>query len=205
MQETMRLEKYFPASEITVLAVCFVMVILLVVSFKVRMKSFRMFAAMLWMLIVATCSDLMLHYLMNKDPTLPTWIFYSLRSIYHVLLFSLLHHYALYTCEATALSRVKRRPYIAAATALFAVFSVADTVGIFTGRTMHIIDGVISFEGSHIFTAPVQTGDAGICLRDGTFDRDARRGPAPDPVFLYRGDLPLPLDRGDVPASFQSV
>ena len=153
MQETMRLEKYFPASEVTVLAVCFVMVILLVVSFKVRMKSFRMFAAMLWMLIVATCSDLMLHYLMNKDPTLPTWIFYSLRSIYHVLLFSLLHHYALYTCEATALSRVKRRPYIAAATALFAVFSVADTVGIFTGRTMHIIDGVISFEGSHIFTA----------------------------------------------------
>ena len=62
MQETMRLEKYFPASEVTVLAVCFVMVILLVVSFKVRMKSFRMFAAMLWMLIVATCSDLMLHF-----------------------------------------------------------------------------------------------------------------------------------------------
>ena len=153
MQETMRLEKYFPASEITVLAVCFVMVILLIVSFKVRMKSFRIFAGMLWMLITATFADLMLHYLMDKDPALPTWIFYSLRSIYHILLFALLHSYAAYTCEATALSRLKRRPYVVAATVLFVAFSVADTVGIFTGKTMHIIDGAISFEGSQIFTA----------------------------------------------------
>ena len=153
MQETMRLEKYFPASEITVLAVCFVMVILLLVSFKVRMKSFRIFAAMLWMLITATLSDLMLHYLMNRDPTLPTWVFYSLRSVYHILLLGLLHNYVVYTCEATALSRKKRKPYIIAATVLFAGFSIADTVGIFIGRTMHIIDGVISFEGSQIFSA----------------------------------------------------
>lgn len=152
MQETMRLEKYFPASEITVLAVCFVMVILLIVSFKVRMKSFRIFAGMLWMLITATLSDLMLHYLMAKDPTLPAWVFYTLRSVYHVLLFGLLHSYAAYTCEATALSRLKRRPYIVTATVLFVVFSVADTVGIFTGRSMHIIDGAIAFEGSQIFT-----------------------------------------------------
>ena len=152
MQETMRLEKYFPAGEITVLAVCFVMVILLGVSFKVRLKSFRIFATMLWMLITAVGADLMLHYLMSKDPGLPRAVFYGLRSVYHVLLLGLLHHYVVYTCEATALSRQKRRPYVAAATALFAGFAVADTVGIFTGQTMHIIDGEISFEGSLIFT-----------------------------------------------------
>ena len=152
MQETMRLEQYFPAGEITVLAVCFVMVILLGVSFKVRLKSFRIFATMLWMLITAVGADLMLHYLMSKDPGLPRAVFYGLRSVYHVLLLGLLHHYVVYTCEATALSRQKRRPYVAAATALFAGFAVADTVGIFTGQTMHIIDGEISFEGSLIFT-----------------------------------------------------
>ena len=39
----MRLEQYNPSSEITVLAVCFTMLVLLVVSFKVRMKTFRIF------------------------------------------------------------------------------------------------------------------------------------------------------------------
>ena len=43
----MRLEQYNPSSEITVLAVCFTMLVLLVVSFKVRMKTFRIFTAML--------------------------------------------------------------------------------------------------------------------------------------------------------------
>ena len=150
MQGTVQLEKYFAASEITVLAVCFVMLILLTVSFKVRMKSFRIFAAMLYMLITATLADLTLHYLMDRDPDLPRTVFYALRTIYHTLLFAILHQYVNYTCEATALSRQRRKPYVLIATALFITFSIADAVGIFTGRTMHIVDGMISFEGSTI-------------------------------------------------------
>ena len=152
MQGTVQLEKYFAASEITVLAVCFVMLILLTVSFKVRMKSFRIFAAMLYMLIIATLADLTLHYLMDRDPGLPRTVFYALRTIYHTLLFAILHQYVIYTCEATALSRQRRKPYVLIASALFIIFSIADAVGIFTGRTMHIVDGMISFEGSTIFT-----------------------------------------------------
>ena len=152
MQGTVQLEKYFAASEITVLAVCFVMLILLTVSFKVRMKSFRIFAAMLYMLIIATLADLTLHYLMDRDPDLPRTVFYALRTIYHTLLFAILHQYVNYACEATALSRQRRKPYVLIATALLITFSIADAVGIFTGRTMHIVDGMISFEGSTIFT-----------------------------------------------------
>ena len=110
MQGTVQLEKYFAASEITVLAVCFVMLILLTVSFTVRMKSFRIFAAMLYMLIIATLADLTLHYLMDRDPDLPRTVFYALRTIYHTLLFAILHQYVNYTCEATALSRQRRKP-----------------------------------------------------------------------------------------------
>ena len=148
----MQLEKYYPASEITVLGVCFVMLVLLFVSFKVRMKSFRIFAATLGMLVVATLADLMLHYLIEKDPNTSRTLIYGLRSLYHFLLFAMLHHYVAYICEATALSRRRRQPYITLATALLVTFTVADTVAIYTGRTMYIIDGVISFEGSTIFT-----------------------------------------------------
>ena len=148
----MRLELYDPSSEITVLAVCFVMLVLLFVSFKVRMKSFRIFSVMLGMLIGATCADLMLHYLMDLNPNMPKAVFYTFRSIYHILLFGILHHFIIYTCEATLLGPNSRKPYTRAATALLIVFSLADTIGIFTGQTMHIIDGVISFEGSLIFT-----------------------------------------------------
>ena len=151
MPGTLQLENYSPASEITVLAVCFVMVILLGVSFKVRMRSFRIFIATLIMLIAATSADLMLHYLIGVNPDIPRPIIYGLRSVYHILLFAMLHHYIAYTCEITWLSQKSRRPYILGANILLAVFSVADAVGIFSGRTMHIIDGAISFEGSTIF------------------------------------------------------
>ena len=152
MQSGFQLENYYAASEITVLAVCFVMLVLLVVSFKVRMKSFRIFAVMLGMLIAATFSDLTLHYLMSKFPDTPRAVLYGLRSVYHILLFCILHHYVAYTCEATFLSQRKRKPYILAADALLLTFSVADTVGIFTGRSMHIVNNEIAFEGSLVFS-----------------------------------------------------
>ena len=149
----MQIEKYYPASEITVLGVCFVMLVLLFVSFKVRMKSFRIFVTMLGMLIVATGADLALHYIMAGYPDAPRPLIYGLRSIYHVLLLCLLHHYCAYTCEVTNLSDKQRKPWIILTTAMLIFFSAADVVGIYSGRTMHIINGEISFEGSAIFSA----------------------------------------------------
>ena len=151
MEASIRLEKYDPSSEITVLAVCFVMLVLLFVSFKVRMKSFRIFAAMLGMLIGAACADLLLHYLMTLNPDTSRLLVCSLRSVYHILLFCMLHHYILYTCEATLLGKRSRKPYMYTADALLLIFSLADTFGIFTGKSMHIVDGVIAFEGSVVF------------------------------------------------------
>lgn len=148
----MQLENYNSASEITVMGVCLVMVVLLLVSFKVRMKTFRIFAVTLGILIFATGADLMLHYLMDKNPDTPRNIIYGLRSLYHVLLFAMLHHFVVYACAATALTREARNPYVTLATALMITFSIADTVAIYTGRSMYIIDGKIAFEGSLIFT-----------------------------------------------------
>ena len=68
MPNALQLEKYNPASEITVLAVCLVMLVLLFVSFKVRMKSFRIFALLLGKLIAATVTDLLFHYLVRNFP-----------------------------------------------------------------------------------------------------------------------------------------
>ena len=148
----MQLENYNSASEITVMGVCLVMVVLLLVSFKVRMKTFRIFAVTLGILIFATGADLMLHYLIDKNPDTPRNIIYGLRSLYHILLFAMLHHFVVYACAATALTREARNPYVTLATALMITFSIADTVAIYTGRSMYIIDGKIAFEGSLIFT-----------------------------------------------------
>ena len=147
----MLLENFNSASEITVLAVCFTMLMLLTVSFKVRMKAFRIFATTLIMLIVATSADLMLHYMISRNPDTPVWIIYFLRSVYHVLLYAMLHHYVAYTCEATYLSKKRRKPYTLTATILMCGFSLADLTGIWAGKTTHIIDGRIAFEGSTIF------------------------------------------------------
>ena len=145
-------ENYNPSSEITVLGVCLVMVTLLLVSFKVRMKTFRIFAATLGILMAATTADLLLHFMIEMNPDAPKAIVYGLRSLYHVLLFTMLHNFVTYTCAAAALPREARAPYVTMAAVLLITFSVADTVAIFTGRSMYISGGVISFEGSLIFT-----------------------------------------------------
>ena len=148
MATGLQMELYNSASEITVLAVCFTMLMLLLVSFKVRMKSFRIFAVTLYMLISATGADLMLHYILEKNPNAPVWILYALRSIYHVLLFGMLHQFVAYTCEATHLSKARRKPYLLMARALFVIFSVIDLTGIWSGQTMKFAGARIAFEGS---------------------------------------------------------
>ena len=153
MPNALQLEKYNPASEITVLAVCLVMLVLLFVSFKVRMKSFRIFALLLGKLIAATVTDLLFHYLVRNFPELPQFVPCALRSIYHILLLSMMFHFVVYICAATGLTEKEERPYIIAAIVLLVGFSAADTIGIFSGRNLRIVDGVVSFEGWMTFTA----------------------------------------------------
>ena len=152
MWNSAMMEHYDPSSEITVLAVCLVMLLLLAVSFKVRMKSFRIFVSMLGLLMLATSADLMLHYLLKHAPATPLPILQGLRSVYHVLLYVLLHLYAVYICEATMLEKPDRKPYLRLSVALLAIFSVLDTVMIFTGSGMRFVDGMLSFDGSQVFT-----------------------------------------------------
>ena len=152
MESALRFEKYYAASEVTVLAVCFVMLVLLLVSFKVRMRTFRIFAASLWMLITAVCADLLLHRLIAANPDTPVWIIYGLRCVYHLLLFCLLYNFVTYTCEATYLSQRSRKPYVLSARILLACFFAADAAGICSGRFMRIENGQIGFEGSLVFS-----------------------------------------------------
>ena len=152
MPNAIQLENYSPASEITVLAVCLVMLVLLFVSFKVRMKSFRIFAALLGMLIAAAVADLTLHYLVRHVPAAPRAVLCTMRSLYHILLFSMKHQFVAYICAGAGLPEKESRPYLTVATVLLIVFSAADTVWIFSGPGLRIVDGTLSFEGSLIFT-----------------------------------------------------
>lgn len=149
----MQPENYNAASELTVLGVCFVMVLLLLVSFKVRTKSFRIFFSTLWMLIGATSADLTLHFLFERNPETPMVLLYALRAVYHILLFCMLHHFVSYACEITSLSPKERRPYTLTAAVLLVISASADIVGIFTGNALLLVDGAIAFEGSTIFIA----------------------------------------------------
>ena len=152
MPNAIQLENYSPASEITVLAVCLAMLVLLFVSFKVRMKSFRIFAALLGMLIAAAVADLTLHYLVRHVPAAPRAVLCTMRSLYHILLFSMKHQFVAYICAGAGLPEKESRPYLTVATVLLIVFSAADTVWIFSGPGLRIVDGTLSFEGSLIFT-----------------------------------------------------
>jgi EAL domain-containing protein (putative c-di-GMP-specific phosphodiesterase class I) len=57
-----------------------------------------------------------------------------------------------YISTGAGLQEKESRPYLTVAAVLLIVFSAADTVWIFSGPGLRIVDGTLSFEGSLIFT-----------------------------------------------------
>ncbi len=141
------LDNYTPAADIVVTAICFVMIILLAVSYISRTRSSVLFLSMVGLVLAAAWADILFYTVAvtTEHPVLANWI----RCVYHTLLFLIFVHYIAYICEVTQYE--KSKIYVRLANVVFAAVLLAEIINTAQGPTFTVTETGIRFERSGIF------------------------------------------------------
>ncbi|MCR4683951.1 MAG: EAL domain-containing protein [Lachnospiraceae bacterium] len=131
-------DNYTAASDVTVLAICIVIGILIMTSFVTRTRPFFLFVNMLVSLVLAVLSDMVLHdsyaHTTNGDYT----VVYVMRILYHAFLLSLFLLYTFYLIDVIQLKKSRRIPVSLIAGILYISAIAADIITTVTGSGFHI-------------------------------------------------------------------
>ena len=147
MNHSILLDNYSPAADFVVTAICFVMIILLAVSYVSRTRSSVLFLSMVGLVLAAAWTDILFYTLAVKPDhlVLANWI----RCFYHALLFLIFVHYVAYICEITHYKN--SRIYLLLANVLFAAVLLADIITTAQGPTFYLVETGIRFVRRGIF------------------------------------------------------
>ena len=127
------------------------MLVLILVSYRERTRSFRIFLTVLFLVAVSACVNLLLHAL-DARAVPEVWTI-GLRFVFHFLLFLMLHHYVVYICTVTQLEEKIRRPFILLSLLLLASVAVADLVRILIRSGSASPAGADAIQGFGLFAA----------------------------------------------------
>ena len=116
---------FSPVGNITVVTICFVMIILILFSYIRRSHSFRIFLALVTFLVLAAMADIVSYTLAEAGNE--TFV-HSLRCVYHMFLFAIFLGFVLYICEVTRLELNQRLPFMITAICIFLVVVGLDIV-----------------------------------------------------------------------------
>ena len=122
-------EDYTPVGDITAFAVCFIFLILILNSYINLTRSFIFLKHIIYTVMVAALSDILFHIAMNYTATLPLFIIYALRLIFHMSLFTILCLYIMYSAEALQLEQKLTRPFLVAMSAIFVIAFALEILG----------------------------------------------------------------------------
>ena len=151
MRGPVSIEGYFPAGDLTVISICYVMLVLMLCSYIRKSRSFRIFFSLVIFVMLAAYTNISFYALASRgDPRLNVYA-HVLRCAYHVLLHSIFLHYVIYITDVTLPDPRRRRPYVAVATALFAVSVLMDIVDAVRGRDFLIVENRLVFNGRDAF------------------------------------------------------
>ena len=144
-------DNYMFAGDVGVIAVCFVMLILLTTSFVSRTRSLRIFLSVIGLLILAASANLAYHRLLELNNPSQYSLIYSLRILYHALLFQVFFLFALYTTEVSGLDHHKAKIVALAGTVLFTAVVGADVIRGITGAGYDVTEQGMVIHESRIF------------------------------------------------------
>ena len=127
------ISSYSRMGDVATIAICCVVFILLSTSYIIHDKSFRIFASIVGLVVVAATINVGFNMvLVHKDliannPML-IGVLYLLRVLYHVMLFAILFWFALYATTVSKMEHKKAKISAYFGTILFLIFVAADVV-----------------------------------------------------------------------------
>lgn len=142
--------KYSPFGDLTVVSICFVMIVLMMFSYITKSRSFRIFLSLVSILIVAALSDVTFYTLATSGPQYRSAAS-AVRCLYHFLLFLIFLHFVIYIVEVTRMSRSEKRPYLIIAGILFVAVVLVDVIDTVRGENFILTEEGIRFSGRNVF------------------------------------------------------
>ena len=144
-------DNYITGADISVLAICIVIGVLLATSYATKTKTFVLFINMIVYLFLAAVSDLLLHdyytYITDGDCT----PIYVVRIFYHAFLFSLFLLFTVYLVTILKLPKDKKVPIMTFGTAIYVIVLVTDIVTGITGKGFRLSSNGSVYSGINIF------------------------------------------------------
>lgn len=119
-------EKYSPVGDLTAVAVCFVMGILMLFSYVSRGRSLRLFLYALGCLVLASLANVSWQTLIRMNNPSTYTLAFVFRIIYHAALFNIFFLYAFYITEVTSVDPKKQKIVVSASGFLTLALVAAD-------------------------------------------------------------------------------
>ncbi len=138
MGKQLYFDNYTAASDVTVLAICVVIAVLIATSYVTKTRTFIFFLNMLICLSLAVLSNMILHdsYAHITDGNY-TFV-YVMRILYHVFLFTIFLLYIAYSLDVLRLDRKESIPIMVISTAIYVLVIMADIITTVQGSGFHI-------------------------------------------------------------------
>ena len=131
-------DNYSPVGDITVIATCFVIFILLFLSYVKRTKSYAIYLNIVVYLMVSALLDLIYHNLYTKIEDGDYTPVYILRLIYHVILFTSLLLYVVYVVHLLHVEKPRRTKIMIISSVLYFGLLITDIVLQASGNGLNI-------------------------------------------------------------------
>ena len=142
MADVLRQYDYSPVGDISVLAMCLVVGIMLIAGKIHNNRSFRLIVYMVWGILAAAMANLLYRIFLGIQP-LNAGLIYTMRITSHIFLGSVQMCYLLYL-RSPLWIKIERYKFLLAVAMLVAYGPmVVDIVGMATGSGFYIADGVV--------------------------------------------------------------
>ena len=83
-------ENYTPVGDVAAMAVCFIFMILIHNAYINRTRNFIFLKHIIYLLLMASVSDMLFHVMMNYTESINLTVIYVLRLVFHMSLFAIL-------------------------------------------------------------------------------------------------------------------
>ncbi|MBQ6401894.1 MAG: EAL domain-containing protein [Firmicutes bacterium] len=143
------IDSYSIAGDVSVIAICSVVVVLLMTSYVSRTRTLYIFLNIIALLVCAAVVSMVFHHLLvQRNPEFYTAI-YVLHVLYHAMIFNVFFLFGLYITEASNMEHRQARVVAIASVLLFAAIVTADIVRTVTGAGVRTAeDGAVIYSES---------------------------------------------------------
>ena len=144
-------DNYSPVGDITVIATCFVILVLIFTSYVNKTRSFYLYLNIVAYLMLAAFSDVIYHHIYSGITDGKYTAVYVIRCLYHGFLFSNLLLYVVYIVELQHLEREKKIPTMIISSGIYISIILTDIITTVSGTGFRLNKDGTAITGHNIF------------------------------------------------------